>query len=139
MRDEGFPADRLTRIVTAAEPIEERAGVLSWKRQIGREEYATNSDTHCIVEGRFSRMTETAINIAEQLVKHERGKLPASNPASMRALGSDNKYWNTLTSRKGRDSLDVKDRGTHTGDPRDLRGLCAARTAGSRGVRVSHL
>ena len=32
-------------------------------------------------------MTEAAINIAEELVKHERGQPPASNPASMRALG----------------------------------------------------
>jgi uncharacterized protein YutE (UPF0331/DUF86 family) len=32
-------------------------------------------------------MTEAAIDIAEELVKHEQGQPPASNPASMRALG----------------------------------------------------
>ena len=32
-------------------------------------------------------MTEASIDIAEELVKHERGQPPASNPASMRTLG----------------------------------------------------
>lgn len=32
-------------------------------------------------------MTEAAIDIAEELVKHKRGQPPASNPESMRALG----------------------------------------------------
>ncbi|UHQ97958.1 DUF86 domain-containing protein [Natrinema zhouii] len=32
-------------------------------------------------------MTETAIDIGEELVKHERGSPPRSNPESMRALG----------------------------------------------------
>ena len=31
-------------------------------------------------------MTEAAIDIAEELVKHERGQPPASNPSSKRAL-----------------------------------------------------
>ncbi len=31
-------------------------------------------------------MTEAAIDIGEELVKHERGSPPASNPESMRAL-----------------------------------------------------
>lgn len=39
-----------------------------------------------IVERRFVKMTEAAIDIGEELVKHERGSPPKSNPESMRAL-----------------------------------------------------
>lgn len=37
-------------------------------------------------EHRFVKMTEAAIDIGEELVKYERGKPPASNPATMRSL-----------------------------------------------------
>ena len=87
MTDEGLPADRLNRILTAVETIEESLGVLARKQQVDREGYKTDSDTRDIVERRFVKMTEAAIDIAEELVKHERGQPPASNPASMRALG----------------------------------------------------
>ena len=87
MTDEGLPADRLNRILTAVETIEESLGVLARKQQVDREGYKTDSDTRDIVERRFVKMTEAAIDIAEELVKHELGQPPASNPASMRALG----------------------------------------------------
>lgn len=87
MTDEELSADRLTQIVTAVETIEKSLGVLSRKQQIDREGCKTDSDTRDIVERRFVKMTEATINIAEELVKHERSKPPASNPASMRALG----------------------------------------------------
>jgi hypothetical protein len=45
MTDEGLPADRLSRILTAVETIEESLGVLARKQQIGREDYKTDSDT----------------------------------------------------------------------------------------------
>lgn len=87
MTDEGLPADRLNRILTAVETIEESLGVLARKQQVDLEDYKADSDTRDIVERRFVKMTEAAIDIAEELVKHERGQPPASNPASMRALG----------------------------------------------------
>lgn len=87
MTDAGLPADRLNRILTAVETIEESLGVLARKQRISREEYKTDSDTRDIVERRFVKMTEACIDIAEELVKHERGQPPASNPASMRTLG----------------------------------------------------
>jgi len=87
MTDEGLPGDRLNRILTAVETIDESLGVLARKQQVGREDYKADSDTRDIVERRFVKMTEAAIDIAEELVKHERGQPPASNPASMRALG----------------------------------------------------
>ena len=87
MTDEGLPADRLDRILTAVETIEKSLGVLARKQQVDREGYKTDSDTRDIVERRFVKMTEAAIDIAEELVEHERGQPPTSNPASIRALG----------------------------------------------------
>ena len=87
MTTSGVPTDRLNRILTAVETIEESLGILSRKQRVSREDYKADSDTRDIVERRFVKMTEAAIDIAEELVKHERGQPPASNPAAMRALG----------------------------------------------------
>lgn len=87
MTDEALPPDRLNRILTAVETIEESLGILSRKQRISRTDYKTNSDTRDIVERRFVKMTEAAIDIAGEIEKHERGRPPASNPGSMRALG----------------------------------------------------
>lgn len=87
MTADRFPAARLNRILTAVETIEKSLGVLTRKQQVSREDYKADSDTRDIVERRFVKMTEAAIDIAEELVKHERGQPPASNPASMRTLG----------------------------------------------------
>ena len=43
MTDEGSPADRLNRILTAVETIEESLGVLARKQQVDREGYKTDS------------------------------------------------------------------------------------------------
>lgn len=87
MRTDEFPVDRLNRILTAVDTIEESLGVLARKQRISREAYKSDSDTRDIVERRFVKMTEASIDIGEELVKHERGEPPASNPASMRTLG----------------------------------------------------
>ncbi|MFB6252709.1 MAG: DUF86 domain-containing protein [Halobellus sp.] len=87
MTDEPFPADRLNRILTAVETIEESLGVLAQRQYLSREEYKNDSDTRDIVERRFVKMTEAAIDIGEELVKHERGPPPESNAAAMRSLG----------------------------------------------------
>lgn len=87
MTGEGLPADRLNRILTAVETIEESLGVLARKQRVSREDYKADSDTRDIVERRFVKMTEASIDIAEELAKHERGQPPASNPESMRMLG----------------------------------------------------
>ena len=89
MVNEKLPADRLSRILTGIETIEESLGVLARKQRVSRDEYKSHSDTQDIVERRFVKMTEAAIDIAEELVKHERGQPPESNPAAMRALGEE--------------------------------------------------
>ena len=87
MTDEGLPADRLNRILTAVDTIDESLGVLARQQQVSREDSKADSDTRDIVERRFVKITEAAIDIAEELIKHERGQPPESNPASMRTLG----------------------------------------------------
>ena len=86
MTDETFPTDRLNRILNAVETIETSLGVLARKQTLSREAYHADSDTQDIVERRFVKMTEAAIDIGGELAKHERGTPPASNPQSMRAL-----------------------------------------------------
>jgi uncharacterized protein YutE (UPF0331/DUF86 family) len=87
MTDGGLPSDRLNRILTAVETIDESLGVLTRKQRISRADYKADSDTRDIVERRFVKMTEAAIDIAEELVKYDRGQPPGSNPESMRTLG----------------------------------------------------
>lgn len=87
MTDDGLPADRLNRILTAVETIEESLGVLARKQRLSRSEYKNDSDAQDIVERRFVKMTEATIDIAEALVKHEHEQPPTSNPESMRTLG----------------------------------------------------
>ncbi|WP_222914524.1 DUF86 domain-containing protein [Natrinema sp. SYSU A 869] len=87
MTEETLPADRLNRILNAVDTIEASLGVLARKQSLSREAYRANSDSRDIVERRFVKMTEAAIDIGEELVKHERGSPPRSNPESMRALG----------------------------------------------------
>ncbi|MFU8868137.1 type VII toxin-antitoxin system HepT family RNase toxin [Natronococcus sp.] len=86
MTGELFPSDRLNRILNAVETIEVSLGILARKQSLPREEYYADTDSQDIVERRFVKMTEAAIDIAEELVKHERGSPPESNPKSMRAL-----------------------------------------------------
>ncbi|ELY37710.1 type VII toxin-antitoxin system HepT family RNase toxin [Natronorubrum tibetense] len=86
MTDEPFPTESLERILTAVETIEASIGTLARKQSVDLETYYADTDTQDIVERRFVKMTEAAIDIGEVLVKHERGAPPASNPKSMRAL-----------------------------------------------------
>lgn len=87
MTDETLPADSLNRILNAVETIEESLQILAQKQSVSREVYRTDLETQDIVERRFVKMTEGAIDIAEELVKHKRGSPPSSNPDSMRILG----------------------------------------------------
>ncbi|MFP8953780.1 type VII toxin-antitoxin system HepT family RNase toxin [Natrialbaceae archaeon A-arb3/5] len=87
MTDEQLPEDRLNRILNAVETIEESLHILAQKQSVSRKVYRTDLETQDIVERRFVKMTEAAIDIAEELVKHERGSPPLSNPESMRLLG----------------------------------------------------
>lgn len=86
MTSDSLPEDRLNRILTAVETIEESIGVLAQKQNLSFEEYKSNLETRDVVERRFVKMTEAAIDIGKELVKEERGEPPSSNPESMRLL-----------------------------------------------------
>lgn len=86
MSSASFPEDRLNRILDAVETIEESIGVLARKQTVSREQYKTEPETRDVVERRFVKMTEAAIDIGEQLVKQEGRDPPASNPESMERL-----------------------------------------------------
>lgn len=96
MTSDEFGDDRLERILTAVETIEESLGVLARKQRVSRDDYENDSDTRDVVERRFVKMTEASIDIAEEIVKYERGDPPSSNPASMRALGELGTLSSTL-------------------------------------------
>lgn len=83
MTVDGFPEDRLERILTGVETIGESLGILARKQRIDRDD----PETRDVVERRFVKMTEASIDIGEELVKHERGEPPRSNPEAMRTLG----------------------------------------------------
>lgn len=76
----------LDRILTAAETIEKSLGVLAERASMDREAYQRDERTQDVVERRFVKATEAALDIAETLVVHERGTRPESNPATMVAL-----------------------------------------------------
>lgn len=85
---DGLPTDRLERILDAVETIETSLGILVQKQQTtDREAYKNDPETRDIVERRFVKTTEAAIDIGTVLVVHKRGKPPESNPATMHTLG----------------------------------------------------
>jgi len=79
--------EEVERIVTAVETMEASLGVLADKQSLSRNEYVTNRAARDIVERRFVKLTEAALDIARTLAQHERGPQPDSNPAVMITLG----------------------------------------------------
>lgn len=71
------------RIVNVAETIEESLSVLTDKQSLSRSAYRTDQATRDIVERRFVKLTEAALDIADTVVVHERDSRPESNPAAM--------------------------------------------------------
>lgn len=86
---DGLSDDRLDRILVAVETIEKRLDVLVAKREsTDRAGYRADSDVRDVVERRFVKMTEAAIDIGTTLVIQHEGEPPPSNPATMRRLGT---------------------------------------------------
>lgn len=78
--------DEIERILTAAETIEESLGVLAGHQSMERNEYREERAIQDIVERRFVKLTEAALDVGRTLVVHQRGTVPDSNPGTMRAL-----------------------------------------------------
>lgn len=150
---DGFRTDRLNRILPAVETIEESLDVLACKQRVSRKDYKANSNTRDIVEYRFVKMTEAAIDIAEALVTHERGQPPASNPESPNARETSPftaRRCHIVGFRRGQRSS-VEQRPDEGDDPREqprgliisplrlLRFLVRIRPLLDVGVGVTHL
>ena len=59
----GLRDDQLERIVTAVETIESSLQVLARKQTMTREAYKRDQETRDVVERRFVKLTEAAIDI----------------------------------------------------------------------------
>lgn len=83
---DGYPDHRIERVLLAVSTMEKSLEILAEKRVIDREAYKRERETRDVVERRFVKMTEAAIDIGEELLKAERGRPAESNPATMLAL-----------------------------------------------------
>lgn len=81
--------DDVERVLTAAETIEESLGVLARYQSMNRREYRNDRVARDVVERRFVKATEAALDVAGTLAVHERGSVPDSNPGTMRALAAE--------------------------------------------------
>ena len=81
-----LPDDNLNRVVAAVETIEQSVAILSERQTVDLETYRESPTTQDIVERRFVKATEAALDIAEAIAVHELEKRPESNPETVRAL-----------------------------------------------------
>lgn len=77
----------IERIVVAVETMETSLAILADKQALSAVEYRSNPETRDVVERRFVKLTEAALDIAKTVAVHEQGVRPESNPAAMMALG----------------------------------------------------
>ncbi|MFB6228193.1 MAG: HepT-like ribonuclease domain-containing protein [Halobacteriales archaeon] len=84
--------DDVERIVTSVETIEESLAVLSEKRTLDRAAYKRDADTRDIVERRFVKAAEAALDTGDVLLRHEHGRPPASNADPPPTLDRDRRY-----------------------------------------------
>lgn len=83
----GPPREDLPRILDAVATMETSLERLVEKRgAVNRETYLEDPDVRDIVERRFVKLTEAAIEIGTVIVRAEQGAPPESNPQTMHAL-----------------------------------------------------
>lgn len=79
--------DDIARILDAIDVIEACLKRLANTREtVDRADYKTDPDTQAMVERRFVKMTEAALDIGTVLILHECGEPPESNPKTMQQL-----------------------------------------------------
>jgi uncharacterized protein YutE (UPF0331/DUF86 family) len=81
-----LPESEVERILTAAETIERSVAVLAEKQSMERAAYKRDRESRDVVERRFVKATEAALDIAETIVVHRADDRPKSNPGTMHAL-----------------------------------------------------
>lgn len=80
MTSDDAPEIRLDRVLTAVETIGASLGVLARKGRVDRGTYERDPDTRDVVERRFVKATEAALDIGTEPLRRERDRLPESNP-----------------------------------------------------------
>lgn len=84
----GLREDELERIVGAVETIETSLEVLARKRTVARETDKQDRELQDVVERRFVKMTEAALDIGRVLLVRERGEPGETNSSTMRLLAT---------------------------------------------------
>lgn len=82
----GYPHHRVNRIVAAVETMETSLGILVEKSTVDRETYHNEADIRDIVERRFVKLSEAALDIVREILRAERGSVPESNAQVMAGL-----------------------------------------------------
>lgn len=78
--------DDIDRLVVAVETIEESLSILAEQQSLDFDTYREDPKTQDIVERRFVKATEAALDIAEVIVATELDERPSSNPAKIKLL-----------------------------------------------------
>jgi uncharacterized protein YutE (UPF0331/DUF86 family) len=78
--------ERLERILDSIETMVQSIEILAQKQSLDRETYKTDRETRDIVERRFVKLTEAAIDIGTVVCKIAGQSPPESNPGTMRTL-----------------------------------------------------
>lgn len=86
-----LPSDKANRVAEAIESIERDVTALRRAQSQSRSEYESpdNRDRRDSVERKFEKLAEAMLDIADQLVKHERGRSPSSRKETIRALNHE--------------------------------------------------
>ncbi len=80
--------DDIDRLVVAVETIEESLSILAEQQSLDFDTYREDPKTQDIVERRFVKATEAALDIAEVIVATELDERPSSNPAKIKLLAN---------------------------------------------------
>jgi uncharacterized protein YutE (UPF0331/DUF86 family) len=78
--------DDIDRLVVAVETIEESLSILAEQQSLDFDTYREDPKTQDIVERRFVKATEAALDIAEVIVATELDERPSSNPTKIKLL-----------------------------------------------------
>ncbi|MFB6177405.1 MAG: DUF86 domain-containing protein, partial [Halobaculum sp.] len=82
-----FSDDEIERLAAAVETMQASLTRLTEAQTHSRSAYHADPDTRDIVERRFLKLTEAALDIAERIVVQEWGNTPETNTEAIRALG----------------------------------------------------
>lgn len=97
--ESSLPNDKANRIAEAVESIERNVTALRQKQSISRSAYTEsgNQDLRDSVERKFEKLAEAMLDIADQVLKHERGASPNGRNETIRALHREDVLDSHLT------------------------------------------